>query len=94
MADPGQTAPCASPPSARSQYNSVESALEPNPPSPPRPTETRRSVTIPANAKLTRPYFSRPDIEQPYYDLSDPKLLGESLRPTPSPSGPSSPTTA
>jgi len=31
----------------------------------------RFSVTAPADAALTRPYFSRPNIEQPYYDLID-----------------------
>jgi LmbE family N-acetylglucosaminyl deacetylase len=31
----------------------------------------RFSVTVPADAALTRPYFSRPDDEQPYYDILD-----------------------
>ena len=31
----------------------------------------RFSVTVPADATLTRPYFSRPDEEQPYYDILD-----------------------
>jgi LmbE family N-acetylglucosaminyl deacetylase len=31
----------------------------------------RFSVTVPADAALTRPYFSRPDEEQPYYDILD-----------------------
>ncbi|HUA57185.1 MAG TPA: PIG-L family deacetylase [Verrucomicrobiae bacterium] len=34
-------------------------------------TRWRFSVTAPADAALTRPYFSRPNIEQPYYDLID-----------------------
>jgi LmbE family N-acetylglucosaminyl deacetylase len=29
------------------------------------------SVTAPADAALTRPYYSRPNDEQPYYDLND-----------------------
>ncbi len=51
--------------------------------SPNRPGEARFSITIPTDAPPTRPFFSRPDIEQPYYDLADPKLLGESLPPYP-----------
>jgi len=31
------------------------------------------AVTVPADAGLTRPYFTRPDEEQPYYDLTDPR---------------------
>ncbi len=31
----------------------------------------RFAVTVPADAALTRPYFSRPDDEQPYYDILD-----------------------
>jgi LmbE family N-acetylglucosaminyl deacetylase len=31
----------------------------------------RFAVTVPADAALTRPYFSRPDEEQPYYDILD-----------------------
>jgi LmbE family N-acetylglucosaminyl deacetylase len=64
--------------------------VEPGPPpspslalAPNHPTEARFSVTIPNNAEYTRPYFTRPDIEQPYYDLRDAKLLGESLPPYP-----------
>jgi LmbE family N-acetylglucosaminyl deacetylase len=64
--------------------------VEPGPPSAPaaalvpnRPVEVRFSVTLPAGLPLTRPYFTRPGIEQPYYDLRDPKLLGQSLPPYP-----------
>ncbi len=31
----------------------------------------RFDVTVPPDAALTRPYFTRPDEEQPYYDLID-----------------------
>ncbi len=31
----------------------------------------RFAVTVPTDAALTRPYFSRPDEEQPYYDILD-----------------------
>jgi LmbE family N-acetylglucosaminyl deacetylase len=48
-----------------------------------RPVEARFSVTVPADAAFTRPYFSRPDIEQSYYDIHDPQLLGEPLPPYP-----------
>jgi len=32
----------------------------------------RLSITVPENAAYTRPYYSRPNIEQPYYDISEP----------------------
>jgi len=35
-------------------------------------SEWRFSVTVPENATLTRPYYSRPDEEQPFYDINDP----------------------
>jgi LmbE family N-acetylglucosaminyl deacetylase len=34
-------------------------------------TQFRFDVTVPSDAPLTRPYFTRPDEEQPYYDLID-----------------------
>jgi len=43
----------------------------------------RFEVTVPANAALTRPYFTRPDEEQPYYDLSDPRYRNLPLAPYP-----------
>ena len=33
------------------------------------------SVSAPADAGLTRPYFSRPNLEQPFYDILDPADL-------------------
>ncbi|HEY0307402.1 MAG TPA: PIG-L family deacetylase [Acidobacteriaceae bacterium] len=41
------------------------------------------SVTVPANAEITRPYFSRPSLEQPYYDLDNPSDLGLPTTPYP-----------
>lgn len=41
------------------------------------------AVTVPADAALTRPYFSRPDEEQPYYDLTDERYRNLPLAPYP-----------
>jgi len=41
------------------------------------------SVTAPADAALTRPYYSRPDDEQPYYDLNDPRYRNLPTAPYP-----------
>ncbi len=41
------------------------------------------AVTVPADAALTRPYFSRPDEEQPYYNISDERYLNLPLPPYP-----------
>jgi LmbE family N-acetylglucosaminyl deacetylase len=40
-------------------------------------------VEVPHSAQLTRPYFSRPSFSQPYYDISDPKLLNLPFGPWP-----------
>jgi LmbE family N-acetylglucosaminyl deacetylase len=46
-------------------------------------TSQRFKVTVPADAKATRPYFARPNSEQPYYDILDAKELGLPTSPYP-----------
>jgi hypothetical protein len=48
-----------------------------------QPVEVRFTVKVPDNASYTRPYFSRPDIEQSYYDISDERFLNKPLAPYP-----------
>jgi len=43
----------------------------------------RFSVTAPPNAALTRPYFTRPNDEQPYYDLIDERYRNLPVGPYP-----------
>jgi LmbE family N-acetylglucosaminyl deacetylase len=50
---------------------------------PGKETQWRFLVTVPADAALTRPYFSRPDEEQPYYDIADERYRGLPLPPYP-----------
>jgi LmbE family N-acetylglucosaminyl deacetylase len=38
-------------------------------------SDVRFKVNVPPTAGFTRPYFTRPDIEQPYYDIQDAKYL-------------------
>ena len=45
--------------------------------------DARFDLSVPENATLTRPYFSRPDIEQSYYDISDMRYLNWPLPPYP-----------
>ena len=45
--------------------------------------DLRFSVAVPENAMPTRPYFQRPNIEQPYYDILDPHYLNLSMSPYP-----------
>ncbi len=40
-------------------------------------------VYVPRSAHLTRPYFSRPNTEQPYYDITDPRWLSLPFAPYP-----------
>jgi LmbE family N-acetylglucosaminyl deacetylase len=41
------------------------------------------SVTAPATAELTKPYFSRPNLEQSYYDINEPQYLNLPTSPYP-----------
>ncbi|HUY13967.1 MAG TPA: PIG-L family deacetylase [Terriglobia bacterium] len=45
--------------------------------------DQRFAVTVAPNAASTRPYFSRPNIEQAYYDINDPTYLNHSFAPYP-----------
>jgi LmbE family N-acetylglucosaminyl deacetylase len=40
-------------------------------------------VAVPKSAELTKPYFSRPNLEQSYYDINDPRYLNLPTRPYP-----------
>lgn len=48
-----------------------------------KPVDARFDLSVPENAGYTRPYFSRPDIEQSFYDISDPRYLNWPLPPYP-----------
>jgi len=50
---------------------------------PGKEAQWRFAVIVPSDAALTRPYFSRPDEEQPYYDISDQRYLNLPLPPYP-----------
>lgn len=45
--------------------------------------DMRFTVKVPENAPFTRPYFTRPDIEQSYYDIREPEYLNLPLAPYP-----------
>lgn len=46
-------------------------------------TQLKFAVTAPPDATLTKPYFQRPDQEQPYYDITDPRYRNLSFAPYP-----------
>jgi LmbE family N-acetylglucosaminyl deacetylase len=46
-------------------------------------SDVRFTVRVAPNAVFTRPYFTRPDIEQPYYDIQNAKYLNMPLAPYP-----------
>jgi LmbE family N-acetylglucosaminyl deacetylase len=48
-----------------------------------KPLDVKFSVTVPSDATFTRPYFTRPDLEQSYYDISDERYFGRPLAPYP-----------
>jgi len=45
--------------------------------------DLRFTVHVPQNAGFTGPYFTRPNVEQPYYDIIEPKYLNLPLAPYP-----------
>jgi len=48
-----------------------------------KPAEMHFTVTVPQEVTYTRPYFTRPDIEQSWYDLQDDRYRNQSLPPYP-----------
>lgn len=48
-----------------------------------KPVEATFKVRVPQNAAYTRPYYSRPDLEQPYYDILDKRDLNLPFAPYP-----------
>ena len=50
---------------------------------PGKETQWRFAATVPADASLTRPYFTRPNEEQPYYNLIDERYRNLPLSPYP-----------
>jgi len=60
------------------QGNAAVGELAPN-----KPAEMKFAVTVAENADFTRPYFSRPDIEQSYYNIGDDRFLNQPLAPYP-----------
>lgn len=47
------------------------------------PLSSTFTLTVPANSSPTRPYFSRPSIEQPFYNIADDSLRGLPITPYP-----------
>ena len=44
-----------------------------------KPVDLKFQVKVPEDAEFTRPYFSRPDLEQTYYDIGDERFLNQPL---------------
>ncbi len=49
----------------------------------PQVTDSIYDLTVPENAEPTKPFFTRPSIEQPYYDISNPAWRERSFAPWP-----------
>ena len=65
-----------------SQGPSWGSAVQAQPPAGPV-SDVTLSVTVPDNVPFTRPYFTRPNLEQSYYDIPDAQYLDQPLTPYP-----------
>lgn len=48
-----------------------------------QPLNTRFSATVPEDVPFTKPYFTRPDIEQAWYNILNPKYVDRPLAPYP-----------
>lgn len=48
-----------------------------------KPVELKFRARLSGDAKFTKPYFSRPNIEQPFYDINDDRYLNMPLAPYP-----------
>jgi LmbE family N-acetylglucosaminyl deacetylase len=70
-------------PSDGKNWNIRPTGDQPHEVTPGKDQQWRFSVTVPADATFTRPYFSRPNEEQPYYDLDDPRYRNLPLAPYP-----------
>lgn len=66
-----------------SAAESTLSAASPSTLAPGDATDQLIDVTVPAKAEITRPYFSRPNLEQSYYDLDIPQDAGLPTTPYP-----------
>ena len=63
---------------------SIRSESSPKPSLDPKSESTLKfSVKVPEDATITEAYFTRPNQEQPYYDLKDPRYRNLSLAPYP-----------
>lgn len=61
-----------------SEQGSLSNELAPG-----QATDALFAVQVPDDATITKPYFTRPSVEQPYYDISDPRYLNLPLMPYP-----------
>ncbi|MGJ5816273.1 PIG-L family deacetylase [Paludibaculum fermentans] len=48
-----------------------------------KPVDAKFSVKVPGDASYTRTYFSRPDLEQPFYNMDDSRWTNQPLAPYP-----------
>jgi LmbE family N-acetylglucosaminyl deacetylase len=65
------------------QWTIASDAAPPKQIEPGKAADVRFAVKIPQDEPYTRPYFTRPDMEQPYYDVSNKTLSGMPTAPYP-----------
>ena len=66
-----------------SEWKSQTSSGSATPEAAMRAGDTTFSVTVPEDAQPTKPYFTQPNTEQPYYDISNPAWRERSFAPWP-----------
>lgn len=69
--------------SSGKQWNVKREAEAPKRIEPGKASDVRFTATVPADEPFTRPYFTRPNLEQPYYDLTNSAYRNMPLAPYP-----------
>ncbi len=70
-------------PSSDKQWTIAPDAAAPKQIEPGKASDVRFAIKVPEDEPYTRPYFTRPDMEQPYYDIANKAMSGRPFAPYP-----------
>ena len=70
-------------PSSGKQWTIAPDAAAPKQIESGKATDVRFAVKVPDDEPYTQPYFTRPDMEQPYYDVANKAMIGMPTAPYP-----------
>jgi hypothetical protein len=70
-------------PASGKNWSATPDAATPKQIEPGKAADVRFAVKVPVDEPCTRPYFTRPDMEQPYYDIADKTMIDKPQGPCP-----------